>query len=72
MRLEQVREFGATHTINASKENPVKTIHDFTQGRGVDFAFEAADYQLQFSKLMIHLQNVAPQSLWGFLQMALK
>ncbi len=41
VRLEQVREFGATHTVNASKENPVKTIHDLTQGRGVDFAFEA-------------------------------
>lgn len=41
VRLEQVREFGATDTINGSREDPVESIRNLTEGRGVDFAFEA-------------------------------
>ncbi len=38
-KLEFAREFGATHTINASKEDPVEAIVDLTNG-GVDYAFD--------------------------------
>lgn len=40
-RLEQARQFGATHTVNASAGNAVDTIRELTDGRGVDYAFEA-------------------------------
>lgn len=40
-RLEQSRQFGATHTIDASVNDPVAMIRELTGGKGVDYAFEA-------------------------------
>ena len=40
-KLELAREFGATHTVNASREDPVDRIKELTGGAGVDYAFEA-------------------------------
>ena len=40
-KLELGREFGATHTVNASKEDPVERIIELTDGRGAHYAFEA-------------------------------
>ena len=40
-KLELGREFGATHTVNASREDPVKAIQELTGGAGVHYAFEA-------------------------------
>jgi len=39
-KLEAAKRFGATHTINATKEDPVRAVRDLTDG-GVDKAFEA-------------------------------
>ncbi len=39
-KLEYAKTMGATHTINASAEDPVRAVQDLT-GAGVDFAFEA-------------------------------
>ena len=39
-KLEFAREFGATHTVNASKNDPVEYIVDVTGG-GADYAFDA-------------------------------
>src|SRR6266568_9556227 len=39
-KLETAFELGATHTINASTKDPVKTIVDMTDG-GVEYSFEA-------------------------------
>jgi S-(hydroxymethyl)glutathione dehydrogenase / alcohol dehydrogenase len=39
-KLERARDFGATHTVNASTDDPVETIRAMTNG-GVDYAFEA-------------------------------
>ena len=39
-KLAQARELGATHAIDASKVDPVKTIREMTGG-GVEYAFEA-------------------------------
>jgi threonine dehydrogenase-like Zn-dependent dehydrogenase len=33
---------GATHTINAKKDDPVAAIHAITNGRGVDVAVEVS------------------------------
>ena len=40
-RLDQARTFGATRVINSKNEDPVAAIRQFTNERGVDFAFEA-------------------------------
>jgi S-(hydroxymethyl)glutathione dehydrogenase/alcohol dehydrogenase len=40
-KLTYAKEFGATHTINASRENPVDRVRELTAGRGVDYAFDA-------------------------------
>jgi S-(hydroxymethyl)glutathione dehydrogenase/alcohol dehydrogenase len=39
-KLAQARELGATHAVDASKVDPVKTIREMTGG-GVEYAFEA-------------------------------
>ena len=38
-RLDAAKEMGATHTINADREDPVGRVMDLTSG-GVDYAFE--------------------------------
>jgi S-(hydroxymethyl)glutathione dehydrogenase/alcohol dehydrogenase len=40
-KLEWAKEFGATHTINAKKDDLVSKVMEMTNGQGVDFAFEA-------------------------------
>jgi S-(hydroxymethyl)glutathione dehydrogenase/alcohol dehydrogenase len=39
-KLEMARQFGATHTINAKKEDPVKKVMEITGGIGADYSFE--------------------------------
>ena len=39
-KLAKARELGATHTVDSSKVDPVKTIREMTNG-GVEYAFEA-------------------------------
>jgi NDMA-dependent alcohol dehydrogenase len=40
-KLEFARQFGATHTVDASQQDAAKAIRELTEGRGADFAFEA-------------------------------
>ena len=40
-KLEMAKEFGATHTVNASQEDPVARIQEISGGPGVHYAFEA-------------------------------
>ena len=39
-KLEFARQFGATHTVNGGKGDPVEQVRALTGGRGVDYAFE--------------------------------
>ncbi len=39
-KLEMARQFGATHTVNASSDDPVEQVRSLTEQRGVDYAFE--------------------------------
>lgn len=39
-KLEMARQFGATHLVNASRDNPVEQVRAITDRRGVDYAFE--------------------------------
>jgi NDMA-dependent alcohol dehydrogenase len=38
-KLAAARQFGATHTINASHQEPVEAVRELTNGRGADYAF---------------------------------
>jgi S-(hydroxymethyl)mycothiol dehydrogenase len=40
-KLTLARQFGATHTVDASRENPVEAIRGFTDGNGADVCIEA-------------------------------
>src|SRR5512147_3218896 len=40
-KLAYAKDFGATHTINAKSDNVVDRVRELTQGRGVDYAFDA-------------------------------
>ena len=40
-KLQWAKEFGATHTINATATEPVERIRELTQGNGVDVSIEA-------------------------------
>ncbi len=40
-KLDYAKQMGATHTINAANQDPVKSVQDLTGGQGVDYAFEA-------------------------------
>ena len=40
-KLDMSREFGATHTVNAAREDPVARIRELTGGHGAHYAFEA-------------------------------
>ena len=40
-KLEWATEFGATHTVNALKEDPVERIRTLTEGNGADVCIEA-------------------------------
>lgn len=39
-KLEMAREFGATHVVNARREDPVEAVRKLTGGWGADYAFE--------------------------------
>jgi S-(hydroxymethyl)glutathione dehydrogenase/alcohol dehydrogenase len=41
-KLELARALGATHGVDASREDPAEAVRAITNARGVDFAFEAA------------------------------
>jgi Zn-dependent alcohol dehydrogenase len=38
-KLEAATRFGATHTVNAERADPVETVLKLTEGRGADYAF---------------------------------
>jgi S-(hydroxymethyl)glutathione dehydrogenase / alcohol dehydrogenase len=40
-KLEFARDFGATHTLNASRQKVVEEVRALTGGRGADYAFDA-------------------------------
>ena len=44
-KLEWAQEFGATHLVNATREDPVQRIHEITGRGGADFAFEVIGTQ---------------------------
>jgi S-(hydroxymethyl)mycothiol dehydrogenase len=43
-KLEWAKEFGATHTVDASKEDPVARVQELTDGFGADVCIEAVGH----------------------------
>ncbi len=43
-KLEMAKRFGATHTINASKDDPVEKVRALTDGNGADVCIEAVGH----------------------------
>ena len=43
-KLELAREFGATHTVDASATDPVEAIRELTDGNGADVCIEAVGH----------------------------
>ena len=50
-KLEFAKEFGATHTVNSSKVDPIEAIIDITNG-GVDFAFDAIGLRITNEQIL--------------------
>jgi S-(hydroxymethyl)mycothiol dehydrogenase len=44
LKLDWAREFGATHTVDASKEDAVERIRELTGGNGADVCIEAVGH----------------------------
>lgn len=49
-KLQNATTLGATHTVNAAKDDAVERIKEITDGRGVDVAIEALGKALTFSQ----------------------
>ncbi len=49
-KLEMAKEFGATHTVNSSNEDPVEAIRAITGGNGVDVAIEAVGLPVTYEQ----------------------
>ena len=56
-KLEFATEFGATHTINAKKENVVDRVRELTGGRGADYAFDAIGSELTTLQIVDAIRN---------------
>jgi Zn-dependent alcohol dehydrogenase len=58
-KLDFAREFGATHTINASQVDPVEAITDITFG-GADFAFDAIGLRITNEQILPATRSGGP------------
>lgn len=59
-KLNFASEFGATHTINSLKNDPIKSILDITNG-GADFAFDAIGLKETSESLLPSLRQGGPR-----------
>ncbi len=55
-KLQLAEELGATHVINANKDDPVSTIMDLTADIGVDYAIEAAGTKETMEKAFLSVR----------------
>ena len=58
-KLEMAREFGATHGVNAAKEDPVQAIQEITGG-GVDYAFDAIGAKITNEQILPSTKSGGP------------
>jgi S-(hydroxymethyl)glutathione dehydrogenase / alcohol dehydrogenase len=60
-KLKAARKFGATHVVNAKKEDPIKAVKDITGGWGVDYVFTtvASEAAIRQSVTMLGKRGMA-------------
>lgn len=58
-KLDFAREFGATHTVNASETDPVEATVDITSG-GADFAFDAIGLRITNEQILPATRSGGP------------
>ena len=58
-KLEFAKDFGATHTINASNNDPIKEIIEISKG-GVDYAFDAIRLKLTNEQILPSTRGGGP------------
>ncbi|KAG0586878.1 hypothetical protein KC19_2G124300 [Ceratodon purpureus] len=56
-KLEMAKQMGATHTINAAKEDVPERIREITGGRGVDIAVEALGKPATFNQAVMSVRD---------------
>lgn len=64
-RLEFSKRFGATHTINPSKENLDEAVMELTGGEGVDITVEAAGYPDTLEAALRLVKNLGKTIIFG-------
>ena len=58
-KLEFAKEFGATHTVNATKTDPIEAIIEITGG-GADFAFDAIGLRITNEQILPSTRGGGP------------
>ena len=58
-KLQFAKQFGATHTVNAAKEDAVERIHEIT-GSGADFAFDAIGLRKTNEQILPSVRSGGP------------
>ena len=56
-RLEMARRFGATHTVNVIREDPLEVVSRLSSGAGFDKSFECVGHQSTFHQAMFALKR---------------
>jgi S-(hydroxymethyl)glutathione dehydrogenase/alcohol dehydrogenase len=52
LKLQWAEQFGATHVVDASQEDPAAVVRKLTQGRGADTAIEAAGQNISLRQTL--------------------
>jgi L-iditol 2-dehydrogenase len=58
-RLDKALELGATHVINATKEDVLEKVKEFTDGKGVDLTFETSGAQIAANQAIFASKRAA-------------
>ena len=66
-RLEYSKKFGATHTINPTKENLDEAIAEITGGRGAEISVEAAGYPDTLNNVFKHVSKFGRCIIFGLI-----
>ena len=66
-RLEYSKKFGATHTINPTKDNLDEAIAEITGGRGAEISVEAAGYPDTLNNVFKHVSKFGRCIIFGLI-----
>ena len=69
-KLAYAKEFGATHTVNAARENVVEKVRELTGGRGADYAFDAIGSEATTLQIVDAIRNGGTAVIVGMAPMA--